>query len=705
MSSGEEDRPEGNDRPQGGWKKRRLQGACDGCRRKKVKCDSGTMPDGQCTNCRSFGATCTHDEPPKKRGPKSHYVTKLEHRILELEKQLKTHQESPETSSLGSPPQDVPDLSSDTSSDKDQDLSFINLMDSISKLSLHNIDGRYFGPASNLSLAHHAFEKLRGPEEIPGYSYKKEHWKNWSNHVWEAETEIKPKILIFPPPDLLVSLISLYFMHFHVYIPLFHQPSFRQSVAAGLHHRDVRFGHVVLLVCAIASRASDDPRVFLDDQLDEHSSGWKYYVQVNALPRGHFDRPNIHDLQHCCLSAEYLMGTSSPQSSWTLIGLGIRYAIEMGVHRHRPGPPNAESELRKRAFWTLILMDRHLGFYHGRPSAIQHEDFDLEYPIACDDEYWDTFQQPEEKPCTIDYFICHLKLCHIMSLGLRTLYTIRRPKDMNALHVLTQLDSMLNAWFSSIPQHLVWDSHRQTTVFFDQSAVLHSIWYNVQIQIHRPFILPLGTEISSQSIAITRSASRSCARVLDAQRERGRLKMFGFASQMSAFTAGIVLALAIFSHNKTGWKTDTEQADFDKCINILRATAKRWVISGRLIDILQTLHTEVLKASAPAPPLLAGMDEIGVALSGGHPTSYHDEAQAFYAQTNMFPLTHKVFWTPEGYSYPIEDVPMDFQSTDPALGLTSPLKPGEANVWQNMPMGFNYSDWGTFVDNMAAGGP
>ncbi len=75
---------------------------------------------------------------------------------------------------------------------------------------------------------------------------------------------------------------------------------------------------------------------------------------------------------------------------------------------------------------------------------------------------------------------------------------------------------------------VVWDPSREPILFFDQSAVLHAMWYNIQIQIHRPFIVPKGTPISSSSLAICRSAARSCARVLDTQREKGRLMMFGF---------------------------------------------------------------------------------------------------------------------------------------------------------------------------------
>ncbi|KAK0488587.1 hypothetical protein IW261DRAFT_358517 [Armillaria novae-zelandiae] len=41
-------------------KQRRLQGACDICRSKKIRCDSAKMPGNKCSNCVAFGEECTH---------------------------------------------------------------------------------------------------------------------------------------------------------------------------------------------------------------------------------------------------------------------------------------------------------------------------------------------------------------------------------------------------------------------------------------------------------------------------------------------------------------------------------------------------------------------------------------------------------------------------------------------------------------------
>lgn len=41
-------------------KKRRLDRACDACRRKKTKCDGPSTHDNVCTNCKQAKKACTY---------------------------------------------------------------------------------------------------------------------------------------------------------------------------------------------------------------------------------------------------------------------------------------------------------------------------------------------------------------------------------------------------------------------------------------------------------------------------------------------------------------------------------------------------------------------------------------------------------------------------------------------------------------------
>ncbi|EMD37384.1 hypothetical protein CERSUDRAFT_154019 [Gelatoporia subvermispora B] len=72
-----------------GSKKRKLERACDYCRRRKTKCDGPRMRDNFCTNCKQNRRDCTYIETSKPRGPPKAYVTGLEDRIDKLETLLR----------------------------------------------------------------------------------------------------------------------------------------------------------------------------------------------------------------------------------------------------------------------------------------------------------------------------------------------------------------------------------------------------------------------------------------------------------------------------------------------------------------------------------------------------------------------------------------------------------------------------------------
>lgn len=106
----------------------------------------------------------------------------------------------------------------------------------------------------------------------------------------------------FPEPDLLRDLVDLYFEHVNLFLPLLHRPTFERSISEGLHLRNELFGANVLLVCANGSRFSDDPRVLLDGEQSRHSSGWRWFDQVQMVKKSFLSPPTLYDLQFYSVS-------------------------------------------------------------------------------------------------------------------------------------------------------------------------------------------------------------------------------------------------------------------------------------------------------------------------------------------------------------------------------------------------------------------
>ncbi|KIM40781.1 hypothetical protein M413DRAFT_412939 [Hebeloma cylindrosporum] len=667
MSSNEDEYNDGDSLSGLLQKKRRIQRACDICRRKKS--DGVQMPGNNCSNCISCGLGCTYVEAAKKRGPPKGYVESLENKVEKLEKLLRrlcpddavynqlnasldsnwTIERPPvdpsalvdKISSNGQPNAPtlekvtsairgaMEDKSGTTRSDtRDEDDPSLILADNLKQLALTPNDLRFFGKSSGAMLVRTAMElrnEYTGDEGRFDHpvkpAVKDKRTEFWDMKPWERKSEATafPKYS-FPDLELALHCIDLYFHCTNLYMPLLHRPTFDKSVKEGLYLVNDNFAPVFLVVCAIGARYSDNPQVRLEGVESHHSAGWKWFEQVQIMKRSLLAPPTLYDLQLYCLRVQYLQGSSAPQSCWTLAGIGIRLAQDVGAHRrklhtHKPTP---DDELWKRAFWVLVCMDRVLSSSLGRPCAIQDEDFDLDLPVDCDDEYWDhldpdqPFKQPPNKPSSISSFILTVKLQQILAFALRTIYSINKSKILLGFvgeqweqHIVAELDSALNKWVDAVPDHLRWDPNREDDTFFNQSVYLYATYYHIQIIIHRPFIPSPSkpSPLSFPSLAICTNAARSCSHVVDIHRRRSGISLP--LTQMPVFTSGVVLLLSIWGGKRSGLSMDPhkEMIDVHKCMKVLKASEARWHSAGRLWDVLYELaRVGELPLPQPSPP-------------------------------------------------------------------------------------------------------
>ncbi|KAJ7482632.1 fungal-specific transcription factor domain-containing protein [Mycena latifolia] len=643
-------------------KKRRVQRACDMCRLKKRACDGLRMSTKKCTNCIEYGLDCTFAGGVAKRS--SSYVDVLAAR-LELTEQLlrKLSPQSSETianapsSNMSQWSAESPILKhkSDTTASAgpspgpgvelagltirsmntpapaplEDRIEHVALTRDLSRLSINQHRERFLGKSSGANLIKAAVILREGYEE------KEVPWASRRLHYWTFNPAVnrRPHVgpYVFPDADLFSVLIDLYFTTTNLYFPLLHRPTFERSVADGLHMRDTSFGAVVLLVCAIASRYSDDPRISEAEE-DPLRCGWQYFDQVPHDFNHLFSLPTIYHLQYYCLAVTFLQ-LSTPTPCWTLIGIGIRLAHDVGAHRARHlGPQTAESELWKRAFWVIVCYDRITSSALGRACTTQYEDFDVELPIECDDKFWDTevedpahaWKQPTGSPSQITCFNCFIRLNNIHAFSLKMLYALNKTKSLLAVrddtweeHIAAELDSALNGWVDSIPAHLQWDPNHQDDAFFDQSAFLYCSYYHVQMIIHRPFIPMMqqgqGAAKAPPSLAICINAARSCSHVVDISNHRKNGAPVPVILGPT-FMAAIILLLNVWSGKRTGLPPHLNSAltEVHKCMESIRVGEDRWQSKGLFWDLLSELAaigqlplprpTPSAPASEPAPP-------------------------------------------------------------------------------------------------------
>ncbi|KIK67203.1 hypothetical protein GYMLUDRAFT_857237 [Collybiopsis luxurians FD-317 M1] len=317
-----------------------------------------------------------------------------------------------------------------------------------------------------------------------------------------------------------------------------------------------------------------------------------FYSNQISSPGCLFNPPSASELVCYSLASLYLIGSPSPLKCIPLISIGIRQALESGLHcaKSEGRRWTSDDEQRKRAFWVLHSLDRLTAGFLGRPFALHEEDFDADMPLEVDDEYWEggEFTQPNGKPSVITAFICYLRLCEILEVALRALYSNKKSQLILGLagqswqkRIVSELDSAMNKWMSELPDHLRPGLQDDGTIFAQQSVFLRTAYFNLQIYIHHLF-LNKASPLANFSLSICTTAARSCASILDNNLNTNTATSLPH-TQFASFHAALVLLFNLWHSKRIGLKVSPRRdlEYIDKLLGVLASCESRWALPGR----------------------------------------------------------------------------------------------------------------------------
>ncbi|KAJ4482421.1 fungal-specific transcription factor domain-containing protein [Lentinula aciculospora] len=584
----------------------KAQKSCDQCRARKIKCHSNDLQTGNsCIKCVDADIQCTFTYKRKKRKPNiaiaqstqpfdfihsliedilssnsytvpsdptrvhdiivslAKYARSVDRDLTHLRNAMMGGASSLTLSEALTSKQTDTGISEEESSDDGLNT------ESFKQISLGHSSIRHFGKSSNIRFIHNIMNRTSRsvdlePLELDLARFKRPEY--WGLDVWKLQPEIASvPAYNFPEIDLLWDLLRIYFIEVGPYIPLLHRPTFEKAVINGRHLLDHNFGAVVLAVCAIAARDSKDPRVFQQDA--KITAGWQWFRQIRLVRPNFVEPTSVHELQLYCLAYIYLRHTNMHDSVWPLVGLGLRSAIDRGIHRLKASKSRTvESELCIRVFWILRNADVLMGMTLGRPTAIYSEDFDIDRPVECDDEYWEVtehngaFTQPAGKISVLSFFTHYSKLMDIAASVQRSIYCINEVSEYKndglssterSRKKVMQHDSALNDWLTSLPEHLRWDPHQHDKIHLNHSAILYTTFYWIQLQVHKNFIIHQASGNHSQevlpSFVICANAARTTVRIsrISHQRSKNHYEIL-----LNLAHCGTVLNLILWRHKR-----------------------------------------------------------------------------------------------------------------------------------------------------------
>jgi hypothetical protein len=310
-------------------------------------------------------------------------------------------------------------------------------------------------------------------------------------------------------------LVASYFKHRHPLNPYIHEGTFRQRYARLWLSKDVggeeaapnnlAWLAVVNMVFAFGSEHVQVRPPYNGSPAGSASAKpdrARFFKRAKVLAFSSILQARIELVQALLLMSHYLHGSLELNHCWTVIGLAIRTAQELGLYL---APANftediIEQEIRKRVWWGCFVIDRLVSIKVGRPPTIHDMPaIRVGLPLAVDDEFLDeasNYTQPSHVPSKIEFFNHIVTQCRLLAKVLDTLYDntpsssgsmggssssssasretrVRIKVDLPELLAMSiQLDGELVVWQSLLPPHLRADSDVPEWHFERQRSVL-----------------------------------------------------------------------------------------------------------------------------------------------------------------------------------------------------------------------------------------
>ncbi|KAI9370987.1 fungal-specific transcription factor domain-containing protein [Aspergillus egyptiacus] len=472
--------------------------SCEGCRKRKVKCN-GASPS--CSRCAARGTPCVYT-----LAPTLSYTKQLESRVAELEDAL-AKLRSQQSSGV---PQGV--ISSTDSTEDDSSSSKIDSRKQDNASDAHELsrdfeglkvehDGRisFHGPTSLFQLPSGALSPAASSSQLA--SQVEERKERLVKNAWRERAIEQMATMPEPYQYLLDS-------HWCWIQPLFnfvYRPAFTRDLKLnGPYYSDALLHAIIshsVRWCKAEPRIGAILKPYEDGAVFSHRAVSGLY---DSLKDGYVGIPTIQTL--LLLSAREC-GQGNRTQAWLYSGMAFRMLDDFGItidsrrYSYSAQLNDEDIEIRNRLFWSCYFWDKMMSLYFGRPPTLQSSQGCPPRTILDDTselEPWTphgvVFPEGTHYPPTQAHSTsCFVEMCGLMEILNQILIHIydhnRQVSDAEFHTCVREQSRNLSGWWDQLPEHLKLVPTELPPYSPPSHIVtLNSLYHTINILIHRPIL-------------------------------------------------------------------------------------------------------------------------------------------------------------------------------------------------------------------------
>ncbi|KAL8811674.1 MAG: hypothetical protein Q9200_001610 [Gallowayella weberi] len=581
--------------------------ACDRCRVRKMRCDDN--PEG-CSPCLQNLSSCKTTDRITGRATVRGYVQNVERRLQELEthcreledrlishgidvKPSRHYSEYPSTQlPLGKDLREHtprPDWYNDAYGISN--VSHFPTTDCVLSRRLSQIDGsvsrlpdfrngltgeNYLGVSSGnslvssirgtslnvlgmeINLADYMHADLDEPNPSD-YEQKPVYNKSYYAFILTAfSAKPEPQEVGLPSREEGMKCTEWFFKVANPYLPVLHRPSFMKLI--NRMYDDPSFepspAEKVIVHCVFASmlwqfvvRNWENPV----QQADFNRRSNLHYHYALSFFRQLMASHTLQDVQAMAMLSIHLRALPKPGACWMMATTTLNLAIELGLHRSmRSWAPASrkisvlEIELRKRIFWSVLVIHIIISGKLGRPMALREDDYDVELPSAVDDDLLseDGIDTSREGKCDFLVAITSFKFEPICIDLYNNIYAVKRSPQTYVETVL-RLEDRIRGYIDSwdLDQMRRWDSANGVTKVYPLYVKMWPLEFRLLLR-HPSLSLTSSTEFNNESLTICMDLSKQ---ILGIVKQLQEWKSLDSNWQTGAFFV-LAISTTLFGH-------------------------------------------------------------------------------------------------------------------------------------------------------------
>ncbi|KAF7937601.1 uncharacterized protein EAE98_001915 [Botrytis deweyae] len=636
--------PSSQPRPAPLQKRRRVTRACDECRRKKIKCD-GKQP---CTHCTVYSYDCTYDQPSnRRRNPAPQYVESLELRLQRAESIIKAYlpninlndpnidaasllhrQVAPTTpsttSSMPSATPQQPPLS-------EEDAQLRSMIESTGQLDLDERGNWDFHGGSSgtvfIRRLREQFGSLLGSPNLlpkPPRAQMPPTFDSPRSSTDSPYDSGLPNTMDLPPREVAMSLCEDSLHCACCLLRFVHEPSFYEMLNRiydlppdSFGDEEHKFLPLLYMALALGCMFSSQPSNSTDPDGKKYKSsmdqGFKFYKAARQM-MDLTDCRDMTSLQTIIFMIQFLQATSNLSICYSYIGLALRSALRIGLHRSLSGNFNPiERETRKRVFWIIRKLDTYVSAILGFPIMLSSDDIDQDMPLEVDDEYITKDAILPMPPGKMSLFVAsnaHTRLMGITTKVIKHIYPIKGLEqsisgNSKASYTIShskirEIEKDLADWLDMLPMGLRPGGDGPPELIRIQQ-LLRLAYAHVQMMLYRPFLHYVsgkgcaGKTIDERSYACAAacvSVARNIIHITAEMKKQGLLVGAYWFTMYTTFFAVISLVYYVLENpDKSGAAEILADANDGK--DALIGLAQRSMAADRCSETLKPLFEQL----------------------------------------------------------------------------------------------------------------